>query len=252
MWELYDALIEGIDDSCTVEDLVCGPGTAFVRSNLGCGFSGAPAGRTRPTVLRQKNPGMKLRDLAACVKSWNLQEAGIGQAAINAYYNALPVAKANGVPVSDARFTEDRIYDPFISYQAAIRDKKVAVVGHFHYLDQLFRPVCDLSVLEFEPKEGDFPYTAAEYILPEAEFVVITSAALTNKAMPRLLGLSRGAKVVIVGPSTPMAPVLEQFGVSDLSGITIKDGERARRICCGQESGKIYASAQKTSLRFQS
>lgn len=136
MWELYDALIEGIDDSCTVEDLVCGPGTAFVRSNLGCGFSGAPAGRTRPTVLRQKNPGMKLRDLAACVKSWNLQEAGIGQAAINAYYNALPVAKANGVPVSDARFTEDRIYDPFISYQAAIRDKKVAVVGHFHYLDQ--------------------------------------------------------------------------------------------------------------------
>lgn len=251
MWELYDALIKGIDDSCTVEDLVCGNGMVFVRSNLGCGFSGASEGRSRPVTLKDKNPGMKLRDLAACVKSWNLQEASIGQAALNAYYNTLPVAETNGVPVSHVRFTEDRIYDPFISYQSAIRDKNVAVVGHFHYLDQLFRPVCNLSVLEFAPQEGDFPYTAAEYILPEAEFVVITSGALINKAMPRLLELSRRAKVVVVGPSTPMAPVLRQFGVSDLSGIIIKDSEKARRICCGQESGKIYASAQKTSLRFQ-
>lgn len=250
MWALYDAMIEGIPGDCLVKDIVCGHGRVLVESSLGFGFSGMVAGRTRPVGMLTKLPGMKLRDLAACVKSWNLEEASVGQAAINAYYNAMPVAMENGVPVSHVRFAEDRIHDPFISYQHAIRGKKVAVVGHFHYLDQLYRPVCDLSVLEFAPQEGDYPEWAAEALLPEAEFVVITAVALINKSLPRLLSLSRGARVVVVGPSTPMAPVLREFGISDLSGIVIKDGEKARRICAGQESLKIYTSGQKVSLRF--
>ncbi|MDF2938969.1 MAG: putative heavy-metal chelation, partial [Paenibacillaceae bacterium] len=249
-WDLYDAMIGGIPEDCLVKDLVCGHGRVLVESELGFGFSGIVSGRTRPVGLLSKLPGTKLRDLAACVKSWNLEEASVGQAAINAYYNALPVAMGNGVPVSHVRFAEDRIHDPFISYQNAIRGKKVAVVGHFHYLDQLFRPVCDLSVLEFVPQEGDYPEWAAEALLPEAEFVVITAVALINKSLPRLLALAKGAKVVLVGPSTPMAPVLREFGVSDLSGIVIKDGEKARRICSGQENLKIYSSGQKVSLRF--
>lgn len=250
MWALYDAMIDGIPEDCLVKDLVCGHGRVLVESELGFGFSGIVAGRTRPAELLSKPLGMKLKDLARCVKSWNLEEASIGQAAVNAYYNALPVAVDNGVPVSHVRFAEDRIYDPFISYQNAIRGKKVAVVGHFHYLDQLFRPVCDLSVLEFAPQEGDYPEWAAEALLPEAEFVVITAVALINKSLPRLLSLAKGAKVVVVGPSTPMAPALREFGVSDLSGIVIKDGEKARRICSGQENLKIYTSGQKVSLRF--
>ncbi len=251
MWALYDAMIEGIPEDCLVKDLVCGYGRVLVESELGFGFSGIVAGRTRPVTLLSKPPGMKLKELARCIRSWNLEEASIGQAAINAYYNALPVAAANGVPVSHVRFAEDRIHDPFISYQNVIRGKKVTVVGHFHYLDQLFRPVCDLSVLEFAPQEGDYPEWAAEALLPEAEFVVITASALINKALPRFLKLAQGAKVVLVGPSTPMAPMLREFGISDLSGIVIKDGDKARRICSGQENLKIYTSGQKVSLRFE-
>ncbi|MDF2921682.1 MAG: putative heavy-metal chelation [Paenibacillaceae bacterium] len=251
MWELYDALIEGIPEDCSVMDVLCGNGRVLVASEAGYGFSSLVSGKSRPVSMANKTPGMSLRELASCIKSWNLQEASVGQAALNAYYNAPATALANGVPVSSIRFAEDRIHDPFISYQNAIRGKKVAVMGHFHYLDQLFRPVCDLSVLEFEPQEGDYPQTAAEYILPEAEYVVITSVALINKALPRLLALSRQAKVILVGPSTPMAPALQGFGVSDLSGFVIKDGEKARRLCSGQENGKIYTSGQKVSLRFQ-
>ncbi len=252
MWGLYDAMIEGIPEDCLVKDLICGHGRVLVESELGFGFSGIVAGRTRPVTLLSKPSGMKLKELAQCIKSWNLEEASVGQAAINAYYNALPVAAENGVPVSHVRFAEDRIHDPFISYQNVIRGKKVVVVGHFHYLDQLFRPVCDLSVLEFAPQEGDYPEWAAEALLPEAEFVVITAVALVNKALPRFLKLAQGAKVVVVGPSTPMAPMLQEFGISDLSGIVIKDGAKARRICSGQEQLKIYTSGQKVSLRFES
>lgn len=250
MWKLYDALIEGIPDSCILEELICGNGRVYVRSSEGSGFSSLLAGRTRPPGMLHKEAGMKLKELAACIKSWNLEEASVGLAAVNAYYNAEPVARANGAPLTASRYGEDRIHDPFISYQNAVRGKKVASVGHFHYLEQLFRPVCDLSILEFEPKEGDYPVYAAEYILPDCDYVILTSAALINKTMPRLLALSGQAKIIVVGPSTPLSPVLREFGVSDLSGFVIKDGDKARGICSGTDGRKIYTSGQKTSLRF--
>jgi uncharacterized protein (DUF4213/DUF364 family) len=200
--------------------------------------------------LRNKKPGIKLRALAECVKSWNLTEASIGQAAINAYYNAFSVAKNNGVAISPSRFTEDRIYDPFISYQKVIRNKKIAVVKRFPYLTQLFKPVCELYVLEKEPDFEEYPYTAAEYILPECDYVFISCNALVDKSLPRLLELSKQSTVVMVGPSTPLAPVLSTFGVYDLSGFIVKDGEKAFSICSGREDGRIYSVGQKVSLKF--
>jgi uncharacterized protein (DUF4213/DUF364 family) len=193
---------------------------------------------------------MPLKKLAEGIKSWNYVEAGIGNAAINAYYNAVEVARKNGVNVSSSRFTEDRVYDPFITYQKIIRDKKVGVIEHFPYVEQLFRPVCDLSVISRWPEEDDYPYSAAEYILPECDYVFITCGSLIDKSLPRFLKLSKHAYVTLVGPSTPIAPVLAQFGVDDLSAFVIKDGERARRICIGQANYSIYSSGQKVSLRF--
>ncbi|MFH0802664.1 MAG: DUF364 domain-containing protein [bacterium] len=250
MWQLYDALIEGIPPDYTVDELVCGADKAFVRCGEGYGFSAVMSGVTRPVMTTHKTPGMKLREIAACIKSWNFIEASIGQAAINAYYNAVPVAMRNGIAISNSRFVEDRINDPFIAYQNDIRNKKVAVVGHFPLLDQLFQPVCELSLVEHEPEEGEYPFTAAEFILPECDYVFITCGSLVEKSLPRLLKLAHQAHVVIVGPSTPMAPVLSQFGVMDLSGFVIKDGEKALRICSGQENCRIFSAGQKVSLKF--
>ncbi len=140
--------------------------------------------------------------------------------------------------------------DPFIAYQNVIRDRKVSVVGHFPLIEQLFQPVCDLSLIEKDPEEGEFPYTAAEFILPECDYVFITCGSLVDKSLPRLLKLAHRAHVVIVGPSTPMAPVLFRFGVDDLSGLVIKDGKKALRICSGQEDCRIFAAGQKVSLKF--
>jgi uncharacterized protein (DUF4213/DUF364 family) len=250
LWRLYDALIEGIPDDRIVDEVVCGVYYALVRLGEGYGLSAVLSEDTQPVMMKTKKPGMKLRDLAGCVKSWNFTEASIGQAAINAYYNALPTALKNGVAIAASRFTEDRIYDPFITYQKAIRNKKVAVIKRFPYIEQLFQPVCDLAVFEKDPDTEEYPYTAAEYILPECDYVFITCNAFVDKSMPRLLELSKQATVIIVGPSTPLAPVLSEFGVSDLSGFVVKDGERAFAICSGQEDGRIYSAGQKVSLKF--
>jgi uncharacterized protein (DUF4213/DUF364 family) len=235
-----------------VDEVLCGVYFALVRSGVGSGLGMVLSWDTRPIQQVNKTAGMKLRDLAQAVKSWNFNEASIGLAAINAHYNALPTAQKNGFSVSDSRYIEDRVYDPFICYQKDIRNKKVAVIEHFPYLEQLFQPICDLTILSRAPQDNEeYPYSAAEYLLPECQYVFITCGALIDKALPRFLELSQNAQVVLVGPSTPLAPVLAEFGVSELSGFVIKDPEQARRICLSQENHPIYSSGQKVRLRFQ-
>jgi uncharacterized protein (DUF4213/DUF364 family) len=68
--------------------------------------------------------------------------------------------------------------------------------------------------------------------------------------MPRFLNLSRNAKIIIVGPPTPLAPVFSQFGVSDLSGFVVKDGEKARHFCSGQAHCNIFSVGQKVALKL--
>lgn len=249
-WQLYDDLIEGIPADCKVDDLVCGTHFAAVCSGDSTGISAVLTDDTVPMILRRKDRGMSLRLLASCVKSWNFIEASIGQAAINAYYNSLKVCLSNGVEVSNSTHTEDRIYDPFIMYQNAIRNKKVAVVKHFPYVEQLFQPICDLSVLSIYPETGEYPISAAEFIIPECDYVFITCNTFIDKTLPHLLELSSRATVIVVGPSTTMASMLSKYGVDDLSGFVVKDSERAIRMCMGQESGRIYSTGQKVSLKL--
>lgn len=52
---------------------------------------------TRPFTRPDDLTGKPLRELAELIKSWNYLEAAIGQAAINAWYNAPEIARKNGV-----------------------------------------------------------------------------------------------------------------------------------------------------------
>ncbi len=101
--------------------------------------------------------------------SWNLLEASIG-IGINAWYNHPDVAKRAGIEVPEKKRVEERLNDPFIKSQNLVRGKKVCVVGHFPFLEKLIAPVCDLSVVEWDPEEGDYPYSACEYLLPECDY----------------------------------------------------------------------------------
>ncbi len=250
MWEIYDALIKGIPDNLTVDELVCGSSGSYVRSGAGAGIAGLRAYETRLPMYSKNLLGAPLKEVAGCVKSWHLAEASVGLAAMNAFYNSPEVARQNGVNFSDARRVEDRMNDPFIMSQNKIKGKKVGVIGHFPYLENLFEPVCDLCIISGYPLEGDYPLPASEYLLPECDYVFITCACLIDKTLPRMLELSRDAQqVTIVGPATTLAPVLFDYGVDELCGIIIKDNALAFRITAGAERVKIYTSAQKVSFK---
>ena len=72
--------------------------------------------------------------------------------------------------------------------------------------------------LERNLQPGDWPDSACEYVLPECDFVFISSSSFVNKTAPRLIELSRHVHTVLVGPSTPLNPVLFDAGVDTITG----------------------------------
>lgn len=251
MWELYDTMIAGIPEECLVDEFICGTYGVLIRSGERCGFSHIIPGDTLPETMK-KTLNMPLRKLAECIKSWNFVEASVGLAAINTWYNSPATAADNGIVLANSLYSEDRLNDPFIAYQNRIKNRKVAIFGHFPYVEQLFRPVSDLVIIAREPEEeGDYPESAADYILPEYDFVVLSCTSLIYKTLPRLLNLSKNAYVILVGPSTPLAPSLFAFGVNDLSGFVVKDNAGAAQIVAGLERSPIYKTGQKVALKSQ-
>jgi uncharacterized protein (DUF4213/DUF364 family) len=251
MWELYDDLIEGIPAEFTVDAVICGTQHTLVAAGGGYGLCSTVEFAWRSHMLPQKSLGMSLRDLAVCAKSWNFAEACVGIAGINAYYNRPCLLRELGVTVSGAPHAEDRLNDPFIAYQNIVKGKNVTVVGQFKYLNQLFAPVCNLSVIEkFNPTYGNYPEQAADYLLPESDYVFISSYTLAEKSLPRFLELSRNAYVTVVGHAVTLSPILHKYGVHDLAGFTVIDGAGAEKICGGL-GGHIHSIGQKVSFKAQ-
>jgi uncharacterized protein (DUF4213/DUF364 family) len=248
MWKLYDELIEGIPPEAAADNIICGASHAAVRSGGAVGVSGTLEETWRQPILAKKTPGMGLRELAGCVKSWDFREASVGLAAINAWYNDINRARALGLHIPDAAHVEDRAADPFVTLQREVVGKTVTVIGHFPYIDQLFAPVCNLSVIEkFYPKEGDYPEQAAEYLLPESDFVFISSYTFVEKTLPRFLALCQNARVTLVGPATPVTPLLHKYGARSIAGFLVKDGAAAERIALGH-GGNMHGVGQKVNL----
>jgi len=89
-------------------------------------------------------------------------------------------------------------------------------------------------VIEKNPREGDFPESEAENLIPKANVVGITGTAFTNHTIEHLLRLCNpGAYVVILGGTAPLSPVLFDYGISAVSGTVVIDPESVLR-CVSQ------------------
>ncbi len=215
MWTLYDELIATVPGDATVEDCLAGLSWFLVRST-GTGVAMRPHEVEGPVPGAGSFRGMKLRELAAKIKSWNWYEAAMGLAAINSCLNEPETVRRN----CGNLLHEEQREDVFHVLREDLHGKRVAVVGHFMGLERL-APICQLSILERRPLAGDIPDPACEYILGKQDFVIMTATTLINKTMPRLLALSRNARVVVAGPSTPLHPLLLAHGVDVLGGLVV-------------------------------
>lgn len=224
-WQIYDELIENIEDKYSVEYCFVSPHWVGVKSEMGLGLAMRMAESPIFTKLTGNMKGMKLKDLAAYSKSWDFHEASIGMAALNSYYNGKNNTKLTNI---DEKTSNLSIFDLI---EKQVQGKKVTVVGHFPNIERL-REICSLTILERKPDLArfDLPDPACEYILPEQDYLFTTAVTLINKTLPRLLELSKNAKTYLVGPTTPLTDTLVEYGVTCLSGSIVLEEEKAKDL----------------------
>ncbi|MBA7660778.1 hypothetical protein ES703_68784 [subsurface metagenome] len=125
------------------------------------------------------------------------------------------------------------------------RDKNIVIVGHFPWIPKLRKLAKKLWVLEQRPQAGDLPAQAAEEILPQADVVALTGTSLINHTAEKLLELSKGSFVAMVGPTSPLSPVLFDWGIDVISGTKVIEPEKA---ICSISEGAIFPQVEGVKL----
>ena len=171
-------------------------------------------------------------ELARLAYSDSTLEAGIGLAAVN---SLLEVDEARCVDLNAGGFLIERG-----------RGKRVALVGHFPFVPDLRQAAGELSVIELQPQPGDLTAEEGEALIPQADIVAITGSAFINHTIDRVLGFCRPeSAVMVLGPTTPLSPVLFDYGVDIISGTRVIEPERTLR--CVSE-GSTFRQMQGVRL----
>ena len=214
--KITEALLDTLTADAVVRDMRSNPSRIAVWSRY-CGLASTLAaaehGQDGITVGDpERFIGRSARELAALARSERLVEASVGMAALNSL-----------LEVDESRCRELNAHDLLFERGAG---KTVVLVGHFPFVPELREIAGHLSVLELRPQAGDLPADEAQRVIPEAEVVAITGTAFLNHTMEQLLGYCRPeALVIVLGPTTPLSPVLFDFGVDAVSGIRVVDPE---------------------------
>lgn len=155
-------------------------------------------------------------ELATLVRSDSFTEVSVGLAAVNALLP--PPAQPVNLPAEE-----------YILRHGA--QANVALIGHFPFVDALRPRVRQLWVLELNPKEGDLPASQTAQVVPQADILAITSTTLINHTFDEVFQHRKpGAKVMLLGPSTPLTPRLFDLGVDVLSGSIVEDPSSVMRL----------------------
>jgi uncharacterized protein (DUF4213/DUF364 family) len=165
--------------------------------------------------------GKPARDLLQYAFSRDATEASIG------------IATANALAAGRC---DPGLFRPYRMPRA--RGKRVAVVGEFRFLDDLRSIAEKTLVIRKNPESGDYDGTDAESLIPEADIALINGSAVVDGTLEHLLGLARPCYTIVHGPSTPLSPVLFEYGADQLVGVMIKDPESARR-CIALDTGLL-------------
>ncbi len=237
MWELYDRLIEGIDSSIIVDRVAAGNSWAVVAAGKYCGVAANIEAGGNMLSSYSHLTGCSLKDVATLSKSWDFREAGIGAAAINAYYNNIELLEDRALAANNT----------FDAYEEITSGKKVGMIGHFMHLEGILTKA-DVYVIEKRPAKNEYPEAACEYLLPEMDFVFITGSALVNKTLPRLLALSKNAHTTVVGPSSTMCDILFDYGADEVSGLAITDQASALHTAIFNGHKNIFKCGRKLRL----
>ena len=238
---ILDDLVSTLNFGVTVKDLRQGVFHTAVLSRH-CGLAATlprDALRREPPLV--KDPGSLLKknteELTELVYSDSILEAAIGMATINSL-----------LEIDEGAVVERNAAELILKKGEG---KRVVIVGHFPFVSRVRDIARDLWVIEKNPKEGDYRETDADHLIPRADVVAVTGTALTNHTLERLLNYcDPRAFVILLGPTTPLSPVLFDYGVDALSGTRVSNPELALQcISQGATFRQIKGTRRLTMMK---
>ncbi len=236
---ILDELLDSLDDDAPVRSVWVGVHWTYVCSRYGglastLSWEATPHGHSMVRDVGHLHE-KSARELAEFARSADPLEVSIGFAAIN---SLLAVDESRSVEINAAEVLAERG-----------RGKNVALIGHFPFIPKLREAVGNLWVIEQRPTQGEYPASAAPDLLPRAEVVAITGTTLMNHTLDDLLKLcASAATVLILGPSTPLSPVLFRHGATLLSGARVIDEAAALRTIGQAASFKQVAGVRLLTI----
>ena len=201
---------------CKIKKVIIGTFTTAVISRR-CGLAstlrnGCGSGGHKRLCNLGKMEGMDVRTLAEDVFSDEILEASIGMAAIN-----------SSLEISERKFTEINASELIVKHG---KNKKVAVIGHFPFINRLKPLVSELFVFEKRLRPGDLPSEKIPELLPEADVVALSGTTLPNHTFGEIMNCCKSSAFkIMLGPSTPLSPVLFDYGIDAISGTVVSDEE---------------------------
>ena len=111
------------------------------------------------------------------------------------------------------------------------KNKNVSIIGHFPFTDSLregkfFK---NLWVFEMFPRDSnDLGVDEYEQFLPRSDVILITAMTLVNHTFSKVTKLAQKSFNIMIGPSTPISPVLFDYGLDVLCGSIVVDKALAK------------------------
>jgi uncharacterized protein (DUF4213/DUF364 family) len=206
---LLEDLIESVGQrDVEVREVVAGGFWTMVVTS-GCGIAAAGAG-PGGTVVSDGLCGKPARDVLRLSASADSREASAGIATLNSLIIGT---------------VDPRHFKPYRIPTA--KDKRIVVVGDFHFTEHLKTIALDVCVVEKNRETGD--YTGSEQAFSNADVALITGDAVLDHTLESLLKLAGPCYTIVYGPSTPLSPILFKYGADQLVGIRVRDEAAAKR-----------------------
>ncbi len=203
----------------SVQEVIVGVFSTLVKPEEGSGLASTLRyGRPHQRITRSGGlESLSLDTLAEYVFSANLLEASVGMAAIN-----------SALTQPELRYRHINAKEIILEQG---RDKVVGVVGHFPFLAELQKYFKKLYIFEKQPGEADYHEDDIPRLFPEVEVAAITGTAFTNHTFENIMPwIPEQSFKLILGPSTPLSPLLFDYGIDVLAGSIVRDYQQLRKL----------------------
>ena len=178
-------------------------------------------------------------DLACLILSPAGLEAAIGMAALNSALDLSPI---------ENRLQQVNAFDVLLQ-GGKIRTYQLSAISPLLSILKRKRIARNLWVFELKPKTNDdlLRRNISLSMCRESDIVLMSGTTLIHHTFEAISSYFNGSYNIMAGPSTPLSPILFDFGIDMISGTVVTDTEKARESF---SRGAKFREAQ--GLRFVS